>query len=215
MFLKTDNTIYTAIYHGARAFAQTFGTLEIVGWEHLPEGGCVVACNHQSMIDPPIVGGSLNRELAFFARKTLFANPVFAKVLEACNTIPVDRDGGTDVAAFKKVFATIKSGRGLILFPEGTRSPDGRLQEPKGGPGLIACRMKAPVVPIRIFGARDILPRGAKIPRAGARVSVVIGRPLSPAEFDPGAKHPDQAHEASRRIMAAIAALREPPQSVA
>ena len=215
MFLRSDNATYNAVYHGARAFVQTFGTLEITGWENLPEGGCVIACNHQSMIDPPLVGGSLNRELAFFARKTLFANPVFGKIISDCNAIPIDRDGGTDVAAFKKVFATIKAGRGLILFPEGTRSPDGTLQEPKGGPGMIACKMKVPVVPIRIFGARDILPRGALFPRAGARVSVVIGKPLPPAEFDPGAKHPDQAHEASRRIMAAIAALREPAASIA
>lgn len=215
MYLSTGNASYAAVYHGARAFTQTFGTLEITGWEHLPVGGCLVAGNHQSMIDPPLIGGSLNRELYAFARKTLFNNPVFGRLIRNCNAIPVDRDGGSDVAAFKKVFSVIKAGHGLILFPEGTRSPDGHLLDAKGGAGLIACRMKAPVVPVRIFGARDILPRGSLLPRAGARVSVVIGKPLLPADFDPGAKHPEQALEASRRIMAAIAALKEPVASIA
>lgn len=215
MYLSTENPYYAAVYHAGRAFVQTFGTLEVVGWENLPAGGCVIASNHQSMIDPPLVAGALNRELYTFARKSLFNNPVFGRVIRSCNAIPVDRDGGTDVAAFKKVFAVIKAGHGLILFPEGTRSPDGKLMEAKGGPGLIACRMKAPVVPVRVFGARDILPRGALFPRAGAHVTVVIGKPILPAQFDPGSKHPDQAHEASRRIMAAIAALREPAASIA
>lgn len=210
MFLHTTNPAYALVYHGCRAFVQTFGALEVSGWKNIPKGGCVIAGNHQSMIDPPLLGGTLDHEVYYFARKTLFDNPLFGGLIRNCNAIPIDRDSGADISAFKKVFSIIKAGHGLVLFPEGTRSHDGKLQEPKGGPGLIACKMKAPVVPVRIYGARDILPRGSRLPRPGARVSVVVGKPLYPRDIDAGAKDPDQAMKASRRIMDAIAALPEP-----
>jgi 1-acyl-sn-glycerol-3-phosphate acyltransferase len=101
----------------------------------------------------------------------------------------------------------LAEGRGLLIFPEGTRSQDGTFGEAKAGAGLLACKSGAPVVPIHIRGARDILPRGALFPVGGARVRVRFGKPLTVADYDPGEGFPGRTMEASRRILAAIKAL--------
>lgn len=215
MPLVSDNPTYIGVYHVARWFAALFGRVDVSGLDNVPAGGCIIACNHQSFLDPPLVGSSLEKETFFFARKTLFNNRVLGHTLRTCNTIPVDRDGGSDVAAFKRVFAVLKGGQSLLMFPEGTRSRDGQLQTAQAGVGLIACKTRVPVVPVRVFGARALLPRGSFFPRPGARLSVVFRRPLQPEEFDPGAQHPERFLEASRRIMHQIATAVELPDAVA
>lgn len=209
MELYTEKKVYSLIYHGARMFMNSFGRVETNGLENLPEGGFLIASNHVSFIDPPLIGCVIPREMYFFARKTLLDNPVLKRVLPYCNVIPVDRDGGGDVGAFKKVFTVLREGHALILFPEGTRSKDGRLGKAQGGAGLIACKTRVPVVPARVFGTGDVLPRGSAIP-ARADLAVVFGKPIYPEEFDPGKNDPDRFREASRRFMARIAELRPP-----
>mgnify|MGYP006275682927 CR=1 FL=1 len=206
MILGTRNPAYHAVYHGARVFAETFGTLEADGWDRLPSGPCLIAANHQSMLDPPLIGASLTEQIAFVARKTLFDNVLVGGVIRACGALPLDRDDA-DLAAIRRALAVLADGRKLLIFPEGTRSADGKLLPAKAGAGLLALRSGVPVIPVRIRGARDILPRGSIMPAAGARVRVRFGAPLSPAALDPGRGHPERNLEASRRILAAIAAL--------
>jgi 1-acyl-sn-glycerol-3-phosphate acyltransferase len=185
---------------------------EIVGLENLPaKGGYIVASNHASHLDPPVVGLYLPQQVAFFARKTLW-KPGFASWwLDGVGTIPVDRDGGTDVTAIKRVLQTLKMGKVVILFPEGTRSRDGKLQHPKPGIGLLACRTGVPVVPARVFGSFDAFGRDGKL-RLGTPISVRYGWPLKPEDYD----RPDDGKEryarAAERIMDAIARI-EPPSS--
>lgn len=206
MLLASRNLAYHLVYHGARLFTETFATVDAEGWDGVPQGPCLFAANHQSMIDPPLVGGLIPREIAFVARKTLFENPVFGGVIRACRAIPLDR-GEADLAAIRRTLAVLAEGRALLIFPEGTRSADGELQPPKSGAGLLALKSGVPVVPIRIRGARDVLPRGAKWPRGGAHIRVRFGRAIPAAELDPGKGHDDRYGEASRRILAAIARL--------
>lgn len=206
MLLASRNLAYHLVYHGARLFTETFATVDAEGWDSVPEGPCLFAANHQSMIDPPLVGGLIPREIAFVARKTLFENPVFGGVIRACRAIPLDR-GEADIAAIRRTLAVLAEGRALLIFPEGTRSVDGELQDPKSGAGLLAIKSGVPVVPIRIRGARDVLPRGAKWPRGGAHIRVRFGQAIAAADLDPGRGHADRYGEASRRILAAIAAL--------
>ncbi|MDR3228139.1 MAG: 1-acyl-sn-glycerol-3-phosphate acyltransferase [Puniceicoccales bacterium] len=215
MALTTDNPIYTIVYNFARGVASLFGRWDISGVDYMPTGACLLACNHQSFLDPPLVGCSLKSESFFFARKSLFKNPLLGFILRTCNSIPVDRDGGSDVAAFKRVFSLLKNGQSLLMFPEGTRSKDGQLQEAQAGIGLIACKTRVPVVPARVFGTRDILPRGSWWLRPNARLTVVFAPPMQPAEFDPGAGHPERFAEASRRIMERIAAIQDVPEEIA
>lgn len=184
---------------------------EVVGLEHLPkEGAFLIASNHASHLDPPIIGSFVQRQVCFFARKSLWKPGVAAWWLDAVGTIPVDRDGGQDVSAIKRVLRALANDKVLILFPEGTRSPDGALQTPKPGVGMIVCRTQVPVVPARIFGSFEAFGKGIGFPRAGNPVSVVFGPPLLPSQYDPGAGK-DRYQQASERIFAVIAKLERPP----
>jgi 1-acyl-sn-glycerol-3-phosphate acyltransferase len=181
---------------------------DVVGVENLPESGAfLIAANHASHLDPPIVGSFVPRQVCFFARKSLWKPGIAAWWLDAVGTIPVDLDGGQDVGAIKRVLRALAEDKVLILFPEGTRSPDGALQTPKPGVGMIVCRTQVPVVPARIFGSFEAFGKGVKFPRAGTPISVVFGRPLSPRDYDPGSGK-DRYQQASERIFSAIAKLR-------
>lgn len=185
---------------------------EVVGIEHLPKTGAfLIASNHASHLDPPIIGSFVPRQVCFFARKSLWKPGIAAWWLDAVGTIPVDRDGGQDVSAIKRVLRALANDKVLILFPEGTRSPDGALQTPKPGVGMIVCRTQVPVVPARIFGSFEAFGKGVGFPRAGTPVSVVFGPPLMPGEYDPGNGKEDRYQQASERIFKEIAKL-EPPK---
>jgi 1-acyl-sn-glycerol-3-phosphate acyltransferase len=147
--------------------------------------------------------------MAFFARKSLWNGKFATWWLDGVGAIPVDRDGGSDVSAIKNVLRTLQAGKALTLFPEGTRSPDGTLQPAKSGVGMIACRSRVPVVPARIFNSHIAFGRGGKL-RPGTRMSIVYGKPLQPAEYDDPKAGKERYQLASEKIMAAIAALREP-----
>ena len=208
MDLFTKKLPYTLIYYGARAFMNTFGRLDVSGLENVPEEGCIFASNHMSFIDPPLIGCCIPKEMFFLARKTLLDNPVLKVALPHCNVIPIDR-GAADVGAFKKVFSVLKDGHSILLFPEGTRSKDGKPLKAQGGAGMMACMARVPVVPVRLFGTNEVLRRGTFLPRR-ADIKVCFGKPIYPKDFDPGKKCPDRFHEASRRFMDAIAEIEEP-----
>ena len=187
---------------------------EVFGQENLPKDGAfLIASNHASHLDPPVVGSFVPRQLCFFARKTLWKPGVASWWLDEVGVIPVDRDGGQDVAALKRVLRALKDNKGLILFPEGTRSPNGELQPPKPGVGFIVCKSQVPVVPARIFGSYEAFGKGSSI-RPGTPMSVVFGKPISPARYDEPSAGKDRYQIASNRIMAEIAQLKLPPVQV-
>ena len=194
-----------------RVVHQMFFRGEIAGLENLPDtGGYIVAANHASHLDPPIVGQCLQRQVSFFARKTLW-KPGFASWwLDAVGTIPVDRDGGTSLDAIRRVLSTLAGGRVVIVFPEGTRSPTGRLQAAKPGVGLLACRAGVPVVPARVFGSFEAFGKDGVL-RLGSPVSVVFGPPLLPSDYDLPSDGKERFARAAGRIMDAIARI-EPPR---
>lgn len=189
---------------------ETFFRGEVRGLEHLPRRGAfLIASNHASHLDPPAVGAQIPNQMAFFARKTLW-KPGFASWwLNGVGTIPVDRDGGADVTAIKRVLQALKQEKPVILFPEGTRSQDGNLQPPKPGVGMIACRTQVPVVPTRVFGSFTAFGRDGKL-RLGTPVDIVFGKPLQASDYDHPEDGKDRYPKASERIMQAIAKL-EPP----
>lgn len=206
--------VYGLFHYLATVVYGMFFRGDIVGLENLPRrGSFLIAANHASFLDPPLIGCQVPRQIAYFARKTLW-KPGFASWwLDEVGTIPVDRDGGQDVSAIKRVLKTLKEDKGLILFPEGTRTSDGRLQEPKAGVGLIASRAGVPVVPARIFGSFEAYGKGRTL-RLGTPVSIVFGPPIMPAEYDEPAAGKERYLVASQRIFARIAALHEPAAPV-
>lgn len=200
-------------YLSSVAFSMCFRG-EVFGLENLPQtGGFLVASNHASHLDPFIVGQHLPRQVCFFARKTLWTGGFPSWWLNAVGVIPVDRDGGSDVTAIKRVLGALKTEKVIILFPEGTRSPDGKLQTAKPGVGLFACRSHVPVVPARLFGSFEAFGRGGK-PRLGSPVSVVYGKPMLPADYDHPGDGKERYQRAAERIMARIAALSLPAATV-
>jgi 1-acyl-sn-glycerol-3-phosphate acyltransferase len=201
-------------YLSATAYAILFRG-DVVGLENVPRsGGFIVAANHASHLDPFIVGSQLPRQVTFFARKTLWTPGVPSWWLNAVGVIPVDRDGGSDVGALKRVLSALKLHKVIIMFPEGTRSRTGLLQPPKPGVGLFACKTQVPVVPARIFGSFEALGKGGKLPRFGTPVTVVYGAPLAPADYDFPAAGKERYQVASEKIMAQIATLQPPPSAV-
>jgi 1-acyl-sn-glycerol-3-phosphate acyltransferase len=184
---------------------------EVVGTENFPmEGPFLIASNHASHLDPPLVGCQVARQMRFFARRSLWDNRLLAWWLNRVETIPVERDSG-DVGAIKRVLQALKENRAVVLFPEGTRTNDGRLQKAKAGVGLMACKTGVPVVPCRVYGSFEAYGKGARFPKLGTPVTIVFGRPITPAEYDDPAAGKARYDTAAQRIMDRIAALPAPP----
>jgi 1-acyl-sn-glycerol-3-phosphate acyltransferase len=187
------------------AFRTLFG-LKIVGEEHLiTEGPVLVVSNHQSFLDPPLIGNLYRTEMVFLARKTLFVG-FFKWLYPQWNAIPVDQDR-PDMSSLKTIIRKLKEGHRVLVFPEGQRTLDGELCEAAPGVGLIAAKSGAVIQPVRIYGARDALPRGSARIRF-ARIKVVVGPPihLSPAE-QKAVRGKEDYEEITAKIMGAIAAL--------
>jgi len=202
-------------FHGfCRLVHQMFFRGDVRGLENLPDsGGYIVAANHASHLDPPIVGLFLPRQASFFARKTLWKPGVAAWWLTAVGTIPVDRDGGTSLDAIKRVLQVLAGGKVVIVFPEGTRSPNGELQKPRPGVGLLACKAQVPVVPARVFGSFEAFGKDGRL-RLGTPVSVAYGRPISPSEYDNPGDGRERYAMAAVRIMSAINRIEAPSAAV-
>lgn len=208
------NFTYYFWYTLCKIIAWSFFGFRIIHPERLlEEGPVILASNHQSYFDPPLIAICSKRAIYYLARKTLLNIPLLGDLLPKINVIPVDRDGN-DMSALKKIIRLIRAGNGTVLFPEGTRSADGTLQRGKGGIGLIIAKTRAPVQPMRIFGSYKAFPKGSqKI--VLTPISVVIGEPLhfTSEELDPKLHGGDDRalyQYLSDRIMAAIAQLELP-----
>jgi 1-acyl-sn-glycerol-3-phosphate acyltransferase len=193
----------------AKLLAKIFFRFRVIHPERLPQtGGLILAANHQSYFDPPLVGICSKRAVHYLARKTLMEWPFFGPLFPDMNVIPVDRDGN-DMSALKTVIRKIKDGEGVVLFPEGTRSRDGQLQPGQAGVGLVIAKTLAPVVPVRIFGSYEAFPRGSKGVKLHP-IRVVVGEPIHFTKDDVANADRDTYRRLSQRVMDAIAQLELP-----
>ena len=141
-----------------------------------PTGPLILASNHASFIDPPLVGCPLKRDINFLARESLFHFPGVGALLRSWNAVPVDREGG-GARGLKAILDRLNEGGAIILFPEGTRTRDGNLQPARSGIGLTVIKSNAPVVPVRVFGTFEAFGRHIKFPRPKS-VAVKYGTPM-------------------------------------
>jgi 1-acyl-sn-glycerol-3-phosphate acyltransferase len=180
---------------------------KVYGRENLIEdGAAILASNHQSYLDPPCIGMACRNDIYYLARNTLYQRPLIGPLLKRLNTVPVDRDRG-DVSSIKAIIRLLRSGHRVIIFPEGTRSSDGQLQPARAGLGMIIAKTLAPVVPVRVFGSFEALPRvgGLKL----RPVSVVVGKPMRFSE-DALKGDRDVYQKLSNQVMEKIASLELP-----
>jgi 1-acyl-sn-glycerol-3-phosphate acyltransferase len=199
------NPYYWSIYNLAKLIGRIFFRLRVIHRERMINSGPVIlASNHESYLDPPLVGSVADRAIFFLARKTLLDSALFGWLLPKLNVIPVDQEG-SDRNALKILIRLLKAGEGVLIFPEGERTRDGQLGSALPGLGFVIAKTSAPVVPMRIFGAREALPRGSKRVRA-RRITIVVGEPIhfSSSELAAGREIYGQL---SQRVMDAIAAL--------
>jgi 1-acyl-sn-glycerol-3-phosphate acyltransferase len=155
----------------------------------MPDGACVLACNHRSFADPGLVGMCMRRPIAYFARADLWNYPVIAFFLKAMFGIPVDREN-PGLSSMKGAVERLRRGIAVLVFPEGTRTKDGRLGTMREGPALFARRAGVPIVPVYLVRSEVLWPRGKKIPRLIAKgVEVRFGTPLvPPTDLEPRAQ---------------------------
>ena len=175
------------------------------GREHVPATGPVLlVANHSSLLDPPLVGGMVPRQVSFMAKEELFRVPLLGPLIRRLNARPVRREGA-DASALRTSLRVLQEGGVLLVFPEGTRGPEGTLREPKAGVGMLAALSGAPVVPVFVEGSGRAWPRGRRLPRP-AKVTVTFGPPKVFERKDAEGRKRD--YEAvSREMMAAIGRL--------
>ncbi|MGI8436498.1 MAG: lysophospholipid acyltransferase family protein [Chthoniobacterales bacterium] len=202
------NPWYWGGHYTTIALAKIFFRFRVLHRERrILEGPVILAMNHESYLDPPLAGISSGRELYFLARDTLLDAPVLGRLLPKLNVIPVDQEG-TDRSALKALIRILKQGRATIIFPEGARTLDGKLQPAQPGLGFIIAKTLAPVLPMRIFGAHEAWPRDGRI--RFRRITIVIGEPIYFTEADLQPRSKEIYLRLSERVMAAIAALELP-----
>jgi len=197
-------------YKLTRALARLFFSFRATGCERIPPtGGCILAMNHESYLDPPLAGICCKRPIHFLARKTLLEWPILGPIFPKVNVVPVDQERA-DMSALKTVVKLVKAGECAIVFPEGQRTPDGKMQTPSPGLGLVIAKTLAPVVPMRIFGAYEAFPIGAKRPRPWP-IQIVVGEPMVFTEGDmEGAKGRELYQRLTERVMERIASIELP-----
>ena len=180
------------------------GGVSVQGGENIPQSGAaIIAPNHVSHTDPPLIAITNRRPVTIMAKEELFKVPVMGPYITHLGMFSVKR-GAADRAALRMALDRLAAGRLLVIFPEGTRGDGISLQEPERGLGLIAMKSGAPVIPAYVHGTAKMLPRGAgKIQRA--HVGVIYGKPILPQDFS-GRTAGDDLTTA---VMAAIAALRD------
>lgn len=207
------NPTYWFFLRFAELIAKSCFSLQVIGQENLPStGGNLLAMNHQSYLDPPIAAlASDPRPIHFLARKTLLDWPILGPCFPRLNVIPIDQER-PDSSALKSVIRLVRAGESTIVFPEGARTLDGRFQPAQPGIGLIIAKTLAPVVPMRVFGAFNAMPRGGSNIRMRP-ITVKIGKPL---KFTAADVAEDQGEgrklyqQLSERVMTAIAAIEAP-----
>lgn len=163
-----------------------YNRLSVRGMSNIPRGvPVVVASNHASNIDPPLIGGIFPGRLRYLAKESLFRNPLLGFLISVLGAVPVTREDSQRAGAVMKLMlGRLEARESILIFPEGTRTKDGRMLPLEGGAAFLAAKSGAPILPVYIDGSYRVCPPGKSLPRP-VKLTVTFGAPICPA-LEPG-----------------------------
>lgn len=170
---------YHSVAFGTRAFFRLFYHLSIYGTDSPYRGKAILAPNHASFFDPPIIGATWPEEVHFLARSNLFDLPIWGWILSKLNAHPI-HGTARDVELFRYVCQLLSEEKKVVIFPEGNRTATGQIQEIKPGFAMLALRMQCPIIPVYISGTYEAWPRHNRWPKLGPSIACVYGQPIFP-----------------------------------
>lgn len=182
---------YELAYYTMSLFYTLGFSLRFKGRRHMPRrGGVLVIANHQSFLDPPMVGVAVRRRLNYLARKTLFRNRFFGWLIGSVGAIPIDQEA-SGTAGIKAALGLLKAGNAVLIFPEGSRTATGQMQPLKPGVVVLIRRANVPVLPVGVAGAYQAWPAHQRfptfsppfLPPGASTTAVVVGKPIPPCQL--------------------------------
>lgn len=195
--------VYRICWLILQPLVKIFFRFSVTGLEHFPKTGAVViACNHASYLDPPLVALALPRQIFFLARKSLFHNWLFGSLIHYFGAYPVSR---SDAKGMLTALRILKEEKPLLVFPEGTRTMDGKLQVVKSGAAWLAVHTQCKIIPVWIQGSYQALPKGGSLPKP-SKVCVVIGEPIDPNQAET-IKKEAQIEAATKSLQSALSTM--------
>jgi len=195
---------YRFIWSTVRILARLIFRLKAINEENIPAAGpFILACNHISLTDPPFVAVSVKRPIHFMAKKELFKNRLFGRLITALNSHPIQR--GFDRQAIDTAVDILKEGNGILIFPEGTRAKHGDFLTPKPGIGIVALKSKAPIVPVYINGSNKRM--ACFLGRE--KLAVVFGRPIEWGEISRHEDNKEGYRAVAEMVMSRIKKLKK------
>ncbi len=174
---------YALIYWTVRCYLKLFYRLKIYGLSHFRPGSAIIAANHASLFDPPVVSISCPEEVHFLAKQSLFHIPLLGPLIRRLNAHPVTRSSA-DAATFRLIIDLLHQGRKVILFPEGNRTPDGNLQPIERGLAFLVLKSRCAIQPVYVHGTFAAWPIHRKLPKLFGKMACVFGSPIRWEQFE-------------------------------
>ena len=196
---RNPNPLYWAGVKGIVYLIRLVGVkIRIVGRERIPAGACLFVANHTSSADAPAVVGAIPRRVAILLKESLFKWPIAGQAFTLAGFIPVKRsETESAIASVEKATQSMRAGQSFLIYPEGTRSPDGRLQTFKKGAAVMAIKAKVPIVPVACSGAHRVM-RKRSLRIYPGEILVEFLAPIDPAKYSFEARDDlnDRVHDA-------------------
>ena len=181
---RNPNPLYWAGVKGIVYLIRLVGVkIRIVGRDRIPAGACLFVANHTSSADAPAVVGAIPRRVAILLKESLFKWPIAGQAFTLAGFIPVKRsETESAIASVEKATQSMRAGQSFLIYPEGTRSPDGRLQTFKKGAAVMAIKAKVPIVPVACSGAHRVM-RKRSLRIYPGEILVEFLEPIDPSKY--------------------------------
>ena len=190
-----------------RGYFTLFYHYSVFGANEACPGKAIIAPNHASFLDPPLIGASWPEEIHYLARASLFRYRLWGWILKKLNAHPI-QGNAQDIGSIRMICQLLNEGKKVVVFPEGERSATGELQAIKSGIAMLALRTNSPIIPVYISGAFEAWPRHSRLPKFGTAITCVFGKPIfSPQPEDKNKKRAQE--ELTQKIQTRLVALRQ------